>query len=90
MVAAQGADHYPVALIVLLFKSRLEIYLPNPSYTYMLNIYIYIFSKLLRAGYIELWGVISEDIKDQFKCILMPKLSEESKRTALRCWARLP
>ena len=34
MVAAQGADHYPVALIVLLFKSRLEIYLPNPSYTY--------------------------------------------------------
>ena len=34
MVAAQGADHYPVALIVLLLKSRLEIYLPNPSYTY--------------------------------------------------------
>ena len=31
---ASVVNHYPVALIVLLFKSQLEIYLPNPSYAY--------------------------------------------------------
>jgi glucose dehydrogenase len=34
LVLMDGANHYPVAQIVLLLKSGLEIYLPNPSYTY--------------------------------------------------------
>jgi hypothetical protein len=47
--------------------------------------------KLLRAGYIELWGVISgKTSRRNSKCILMPKSSKESAHTALRCWARLP
>jgi hypothetical protein len=43
-------------------------------------------AKLLRSGYVELWGIISEEIKEQFKMHLdmMAKLSEESMRTAPR------